>query len=78
MKASVFLAWYHTGYTDDAPRLLAVCDSDATAGIVIAEHQWARDEYLEYEGKARWWTKELAVRTIIGATAAGETAEDGK
>ena len=59
----VFLAYYHTGFTDDPPELLDVCDSDASASAVIEAHKRERDRDCEFEDKATWWTQARAVRT---------------
>jgi len=59
---TVFLAWYHNGFTDDPPMLLEVCDTPATVLDAIREHQRGRDKTVEYKDKATWWREARMVR----------------
>ena len=63
MSGTVFLAWYHTGFTDDPAMLLEVCDTPATVLDAIREHQHGRNKNVEYKNKATWWQEERQVRT---------------
>ena len=70
---SVFLAYYHTGFNDDYPELLDVCDSEASAAAVIETHKQTRARECEYKDQAMWWMKVRAVRNannITGGVAA--------
>ena len=62
MSMVVYLAYYHTGFIDDAPLLLAVCDSEKVATVFIEDHKKKRDEELECMEKARFWIKEVPLR----------------
>jgi hypothetical protein len=59
----VSLAYYHSGFTDDPPILLDVCESEAVASTVIEAHKQNRDRASEYKDKATWWTTRHAIRT---------------
>ena len=60
---TVHLAYYHTGFTDDPPTLLDVCDSAKAAGEAITVHKEQRDRGCEYEDAATWWTETRGIRT---------------
>jgi hypothetical protein len=68
----VFLAYYHTGFTEDPPELLDVCDSEETANVVILSHQGNRNRDDEY--KPSWWTETRPIRTatVTPATPGGK------
>ncbi len=59
--AEVFLAYYHTGFTDDAPVLLAACATKAAADAAIAEHKLTTRDFA-YDGGESWWVKSEPVR----------------
>lgn len=59
----VFLAYYHDGFTDNNPVLLAVCDSKAVAERVISTHKQKRDRSIEYKEDASWWIRCYEVLT---------------
>ena len=63
----VHLAYYHTGFIDDPPVLLDVCDSVTAADEAIIEHQAQRDRDCEYRDKAKWWNETRGIRTANGA-----------
>jgi len=69
---TVFLAWYHNGFTDDPPMLLEVCDTPATVLDAIREHQRGRDKTVEYKDKATWWRE---ARMVRAANNTGERPE---
>jgi len=62
----VHLAYYHTGFIDDPPILLDVCDSQTAAGEAIDAHKEQRDPEYEYEDAATWWTETRGIRTAHG------------
>ena len=62
-NAFVHLAYYHTGFTDDAPILIDVCDSEPVALDAIAIHKEQRDRQCEYKDLAHWWTEKRTIRT---------------
>jgi len=57
----VILAWYHSGYMDEGPKLLAVCATSDVADAVIEQHQHSRDKTLEYKHKATWGKETRAI-----------------
>lgn len=65
MKRDVFvyLAYYHTGFRDDAPILIEVCNSEAVALDAIAIHKEQRDRQCEYKDLSHWWTEKRTIRT---------------
>ena len=79
VDGSVFLAYYHTGFTEDPPELLDVCDSEASASAVIRTHKRNRDRGYEYEengeSAATWWTETRPIRTA-NAHADGSRVSD--
>lgn len=62
MTKYVYLAYYHNGYTDDPPILLAVCALEVIALKVIKKHKKLRDRRFEYENEASWWTREHIIK----------------
>jgi hypothetical protein len=58
----VYLAYYHTGFTDDPPVLLDVFSSRDAANDFVESHKRARDRQGEYEDKAEWWVDGHVVR----------------
>ena len=73
----VHLAYYHTGFTDDPPVLLDVCESATAADEAINVHKEQRDRECEYEDAATWWTETRDIRTanaqISGGTPSAES-----
>ena len=61
----VFLAYYWTGFTDDAATVLAICDSRKTANAVLREHKRTRDAGLEYGHRANWWVRRERIRRQV-------------
>jgi len=50
---TVYLAYYHAGFQDDAPDLLAVCDTRKIAESFIVTHKRTRNRDYEYKNKAK-------------------------
>ena len=63
-ETRVYLAYYHAGFSDDDPILLAVCDSPKTAIAAIEKHRNERDRDIEYGNRAKWWREERDVLTL--------------
>jgi len=59
----IWLAWYHDGYADNPPTLLAVCDHRATAQAVVERHKATRDPRAEFMGLATWRVRKRMVTT---------------
>jgi len=58
----VYLAYYHTGFTDDPPLLIDICDYPAIATKAIDTHKAQRDTQCEHEDAATWWTETRRLR----------------
>jgi hypothetical protein len=59
----VFLAWHFSGWMDDAPTLVAVCDSEATALRVNDEHKVRMSKDEPFRKNARWWVGQTKIVT---------------
>jgi len=59
----VYQAYYHSGFTDDRPRLLDICATTEIAESVINAHKRDRDPELEYKNNAWWRVVPRTVRT---------------
>jgi len=59
----IWLAWYHDGFADSPPTLLAVCDHRRTADAVVALHKIHRDTRGEYMDKASWEVRKRMITT---------------
>ena len=54
----VWLAWYHDGFMDSSPELLAVCSTQERAEEVQEKHQNDSEaRWHEYKNHATWKVK---------------------
>ena len=63
-QESVWLAWYHAGWTDEGRTLLAVCTSLKIAKSVLDSHKATRDHYCEYKDNATWVVEKVNLKKI--------------
>lgn len=58
---AVYLAYYHTGFTDDPPQILGAYKSAEDANAVLEVHKHNRDRGYEYKNRASWWTSFVGI-----------------